>query len=161
MYVCRLLRRRNPDDTRGEVATLFALAPTACVPVAYFVFVEVVTSANSNNTCTLPLRLCQRTWAYGDVPIGPSSFCRHISANDSLYVLGWLFMISRKMHLNTSLLMSVSSIFLRISVTNFQETYMTYQTLKIQKKTVIFLAYFGIWPKIVLKNKNSIFCSLS
>ena len=94
MYVCRLLGRRNPDDTRGEGATSLALAPTARVPFAY---VDVVTSANSDNTCTLYLYDCVRERGpMGMYQSDPQASAGNISANNSMCVLRLLLFTLRK-----------------------------------------------------------------
>ena len=60
---------------------------------------------------------------------------------------------SRKMHLNTSLLTSISPIFLRISTPTFQETFITYQTLKIRRNFFYLVCIFRYMPPLkCLKN---------
>ena len=47
-------KSRHPDAERGKGATLLALAPTAYIPFAYFVLVDIVALANASIEAPLP-----------------------------------------------------------------------------------------------------------
>ena len=76
---------------RGKRGYSLALARTDCVPFAYFIFVNVFASANTDNTYALPLQLLENAglWEYtsDSRPVGAAKFF----LGDRHWFLGFFF----------------------------------------------------------------------